>query len=541
MSLFGLFDIGKSAILASQNALNVVSNNIANMNTPGYSRNEVILEVSNPVQISGQFLGRGVTTAGIRRHYDKFLHLQLIGQHQSFGKSFALEQGLGNIEQVFNEAQDLGLAGFLHDYFNAWQDVATNPERQTDRTALLQKASSVIRTAKQMEGDILNTLKFINNDINNLVIKVNSITQQISKLSDSITGIEAGLGVEKASFFRDQRDQLLYELGELIDYTWFDEPDGQITIMVAGRSLVNTENVYQLSTQFDLDGNRSIYLQGEDISSRLNDGKLGGFLAVRNDIEATPLTNLRRLIASIVKETNIMHNSGFGLDGSTNNDFFSPLQIYTRENSIAGYISSSTITDTTSLTLDEYDINFVTATSYEVYDRQTGGLVTSGSGFSAGDTISFDGIDVVIDGSLAANDSFRISPLTGLIENLSLTLTDTQQVAAASSNLNLPGDNTNALNIAGLSMTEISNLSNSTFNDYYGGIVSSVGIMSKSASDSLIYDDNLRFELEKKRDAVSGVSLDEEAVNLIRFQRAYEAGAKIIQLTDELLETIINL
>jgi len=541
MSLFGLFDIGKSAIFAAQNALSVVSNNVANINTPGYSRNEVILEVANPVQISGQFMGRGVSVPGIRRHYDKFLHLQLIGQHQSFGKSFALDQGLQNVEQVFNEAQGLGLAGFLQDYFNAWQDVATNPERQTDRTALLQKASSVIRTAKQMEGDILDTLKFINDDIETTVNKVNSITQQISRLSDSITGIEAGLGVEKASFFRDQRDQLLYELGGLIDYTWYDEPDGQITILVAGRSIVNTENVYQLSTQIDLDGNRGIYLQGGDISSNLNDGKLGGFIAVRNDIATTPLLNLRRLVASIVKETNIMHNSGYGLDGSTNNDFFSPLQLYSREDSTAGYVDSSTITDPALLTLDEYDINFVTATSYEVYDRQTGGLVTSGSGFSAGDTISFDGIDVVVDGVLAANDSFRISPLTGLIENLSVSLTDTQKVAAASSNLNLPGDNTNALNIAGLSTTEISNLSKSTFNDYYSGIVSSVGIMSKSASDSLTYDDNLRFELEKKRDAVSGVSLDEEATNLIRFQRAYEAGAKIIQLTDELLETIINL
>jgi len=439
MSLFGLFDIGKSAIFAAQNALSVVSNNVANINTPGYSRNEVILEVANPVQISGQFMGRGVSVPGIRRHYDKFLHLQLIGQHQSFGKSFALDQGLQNVEQVFNEAQGLGLAGFLQDYFNAWQDVATNPERQTDRTALLQKASSVIRTAKQMEGDILDTLKFINDDIETTVNKVNSITQQISRLSDSITGIEAGLGVEKASFFRDQRDQLLYELGGLIDYTWYDEPDGQITILVAGRSIVNTENVYQLSTQIDLDGNRGIYLQGGDISSNLNDGKLGGFIAVRNDIATTPLLNLRRLVASIVKETNIMHNSGYGLDGSTNNDFFSPLQLYSREDSTAGYVDSSTITDPALLTLDEYDINFVTATSYEVYDRQTGGLVTSGSGFSAGDTISFDGIDVVVEGVLAANDSFRISPLTGLIENLSVSLTDTQKVAAASSNLNLPG------------------------------------------------------------------------------------------------------
>ena len=105
MSIFGIFDSAKSAIFASQAALNVISNNVANINTPGYSRHEVILEVANPVQVRGDFIGRGVHSAGIRRHYDKFLHLQMIGQNQSFGRSFALDQGLQNIEQVFNEAR----------------------------------------------------------------------------------------------------------------------------------------------------------------------------------------------------------------------------------------------------------------------------------------------------------------------------------------------------------------------------------------------------------------------------------------------------
>jgi flagellar hook-associated protein 1 FlgK len=249
-------------------------------------------------------------------------------------------------------------------------------------------------------------------------------------------------------------------------------------------------------------------------------------------------------MASVVKETNLLHNSGYGLDGSTGNDYFSPLTLNNLEKSLGGYISASSITDISSLTLDEYDINFTSASDFEVYNRRTGALVTSGAGFSAGDTISFDGIDVTIDGTLVADDSFLISPLRGMIGNLDVVLTDTRQVAAAASDpttVSGPGDNVNAFNIAGLSTITNTNLSSATFEDYYKGIVTTVGTMSKAAADGLTYDDNLRFELEKKRDAVSGVSLDEEAANLIRFQRAYEAGARMIRVADELLETIINL
>jgi flagellar hook-associated protein 1 FlgK len=544
MSIYGIFDSAKSAIFASQTALNAISNNIANINTPGYSRHEVILEVANPVQIRGDFIGRGVQTAGIRRHYDKFLHLQIIGQSQSFGRSFALDQGLQNIEQVFNEARDLGLANFMQDYFNAWNDVSNNPEGQPERTALIQKSRTLIQTARQMENDILDTMKYINSDIDNVIQDVNSITSKIAVLNEKISVVEAGLAEDKASYFRDQRDMLLKELGELTEYSWFEQSDGQVSILVNGRGLVNPSGSIDLSTQLDLEGKKRIYLRGVDMTSSFTNGKLGGYLAVRDDIETTPLVNLRKLMASVVKETNLLHNSGYGLDGSTGNDYFSPLALDNLEKSLGGYISASSITSISSLTLDEYDINFTSASSYEVYNRRTNALVTSGAGFSAGDTISFDGIDVTIDGTLVADDSFLISPLRGMIENLDVVLTDNRQVAAAGSDpltVSGPGDNTNAFSIAGKSSDTIDNLSGATFEDYYEGIVTTVGTMSKAAADGLTYDDNIRFELEKKRDAVSGVSLDEEAANLIRFQRAYEAGARMMRVTDELLETIINL
>lgn len=545
MSLSGLFDIGKSAIFASQTALNVVSNNIANVNTPGYSRHEAILEVANPVQIKGNYIGRGVGNVDIRRHYDKFLHLQMIGQNESYGRSFALERGLSHIEQIFNEARNLGLGNSLKEYFNSWQKVANNASSLPERTELLQRGNSLVQTAKQMEGDIMDTLKEINDDISNVVNDVNSLTTGIATLNEKITQLEAGLSTDNASYFRDQRDSKLNELAQLMDYTWYEDNNGRVEILVGGESLVNSQGATTLSTQVDIDGHTNIYARGKDISSVFQKGQLGGFLDVRSDIDTNSLHDLRKLIASITKETNILHSSGYGLDGSTNNDFFNALQVYSSDNSAAGYVSSAVVSDTASLTLDEYDINFVDATNYEVYNRQTGALVTSGA-YTAGNTISFEGIDVVIDGAPAANDSFLVSPLTDVIENFGVAISssETNKIAASDTDVSITGENgnnVNALAMVSLYQSGISDLSDDSFEGYYHGIVSDVGIMSKTALDSLTYDDNLRFELEKKRDAVSGVSLDEEAANLIRYQRMYEAGAKIIKVTDELMEMIINL
>lgn len=540
MSLLALFDTGRSAIFASQTALSVVSNNIANVNTPGYSRQDVILKVANPVETGVGFIGRGVGDVEIRRHYDKFVHLQIIGQQHSYGRSYALQQGLSNVEQIFNEAKDAGLLNPLQEYFNSWHDLAANPEGQTQRITLLTKADSLVQSAKQMEGDLLNTVDYINKEIEGVVTRVNSITSNIAALNQKITEIEAGGSNETASYFRDERDLLLKDLAELVEFDWYEDSNSSVSILVHGRAIVGDTQTFQMSTAGDMEGDTEVFLHGVNITADLRQGQLGGFIAVRDDIQANPLHDLRKLIASVTKETNSLHIAGYGLDGSTNNNFFDPLQVETRDSSSGANITSAIVTDPSLLTLDEYDINFVDAANYEVYNHQTGALVASGA-YAAGNPINFEGIEVVINGAPAANDSFFVSPLSGVVENFNVAVTDTQKVAAATSALNLPGDNANALQIAQLPQTFISDINGATFESYYRGLVSNVGTVSKAATDSVAYDENLLFELEMRREEVSGVSLDEEAANLIRYQRAFEAGARILKITDELLEIVINL
>jgi flagellar hook-associated protein 1 FlgK len=539
LSLFGLFDIAKSTIFASQAALSVTSNNIANVNTPGFSRREALFAVASPVVLGGNLLGSGVTVSGIKRYYDSFVQTQLWEQYQNYGKSYALDQTLSQVEQVFNEANSIGLSAPLTDFFNAWQEVATNPEGFAERSVLLQKANALVSVAKQMELGITDTLKNMNESIDTMVDRINTIASDIATINSKIVQVEAGSQTESAHDLRDQRDTLLNELSNLVDFNSYEDKNGSITVTVGMRNLVSGETTNILSTKTNEDGDKELYLDGINITENVQKGQLGGFFSVRDNIRTNSLNGLQRLIASLVKETNILHRGGYGLDVTTGNDFFTPLQLSMKDFS-SGADMTANITDPAQLTLDEYNIQFDSANNYYVYDKQTGTLVTSGT-YASGNPISFDGIELTITGAITSNDEFTVSPLTDVIKNFGVEITDQQKIAAASSDTTLPGDNSNALLIVQLSQNTITDLGGATFSSYYGGLVSTIGSLSEAASDSLTFDNNLLSELNSKRESISGVSLDEEAVNLIKFQRSFEAGAKMIQVTDELLQTLLNL
>jgi flagellar hook-associated protein 1 FlgK len=379
----------------------------------------------------------------------------------------------------------------------------------------------------------------MNESIDTMVERVNAIASEISAINSKIVQIEAGSQTDSSNDLRDQRDTLLNELSNLVDFNSYEDKNGSITVTVGMRNLVSGVTTNDLSTKTNEDGDKELYLDGINITENVQKGQLGGFFSVRDNIRTNSLNGLQRLIASLVKETNILHRGGYGLDVTTGNDFFTPLQLSMKDFS-SGADMTANITDPAQLTLDEYNIQFDSANNYYVYDKQTGTLVTSGT-YASGNPISFDGIELTITGAITSNDEFTVSPLTDVIKNFGVEITDQQKIAAASSDTTLPGDNSNALLIVQLSQNTITDLGGATFSSYYGGLVSTIGSLSEAASDSLTFDNNLLSELNSKRESISGVSLDEEAVNLIKFQRSFEAGAKMIQVTDELLQTLLNL
>jgi len=539
MSLINLLNIGKSAIIASQACLNVTSNNIANVNTPGYTRQEAILEINSPLSSAAGYQGRGVRVDSVVRRYERFVEGQLLGQEQSLGKSKAMDDVLGQVEQVFNDASGAGLSEGLNAFFNSWQSLATDPSSSSQRTVLLADAESLASTLRQMEASLLETVDEVNVEVGDVASRVNEIAGQIAQMNVQIVQIEAG-GNTTANDLRDARGALVTELGGLVEITTREDATGSMTITVGMRNLVDRERVNPMTTVRDASGNVGLSLDGTDVTARIGKGRLGGLLASRNAIETGMLTDLRRLAASLTLEVNGLHRAGYGLDGSTGNDFFSPLSLSTTDASAGADVTSATIADPSALTLSEYVVTIGAGNAYSVTTRDGGSVVASGT-FSSGSPIAFEGISVVLSGTVAAGDSFTVSPLTRAASGLSVSLTDPNKIAAAASAASLPGDNTNALGLASLADSAVSALGGTTFARYYAGIVSETGSLAADASDLMTFDESLRSELADRRDAVSGVSIDEEAIKLIRYQRAFEAGARMISITDELLETVINL
>jgi flagellar hook-associated protein 1 FlgK len=547
MSVNGLFDIGQTALVASQAALAVTSNNIANVNTPGYSRQDVILSIARPVQTSAGFIGSGVTAQSIERSYDRFIQAQLLGQQQNQGRSAAMDQSWGQIEALLNETQGVGLATPLTDFFNAWNDLATSPESPAARSVLLEKAGVLTRTAATLERGMVSVLNTTNASISDDVRQINSLASDIAALNESITQIEAGQERTSANTLRDQRDMKLTELSKLVDFSSYEDPNGSITVIVGMRNLVSGAKAGAISTSPNLDGNPDLFLDGINITSQIHGGAVSGLITARDAIQTNTLTGLRRLMAALTQQVNTLHRSGFGLDGSTGNDFFNPLQVSTTGNS-AGAAISATVTSEADLSLDEYRITF-SGGNYNVYNKQTGALVTTGAYNAAGTTISLppsppaaaSGVDVTISGPVTNTDVFYVSPLTTAVSGFGAALTDPNMIAAASTLAGVPGDNSAAIGIARLADTSVSALGNATFSGYYNSVVSTAGAAKQATADSLSFDDNLLSQLQQQRDSVSGVSLDEESANLIRFQRAYQAGAQVIKVADELYQTLLNL
>ncbi|NOY39211.1 MAG: flagellar hook-associated protein FlgK [Nitrospirae bacterium] len=542
MAIFGLFDIGKSAIFASRAALDVTANNIANINTPGFSRKEAILDIQTPVRTRTGFIGRGVTVGQIRRHYDNLLQSQLLLQQQNFARSNSLGDVFRQVEEVFNEQQYPKFSASFNEYINAWQEVSNNPEALSQRSVLLQRARGLISMAKDMERSLRETVKQTDSEIEDSIGRVNSITGKIASMNGMITEVEAGSSYE-ASDLRDKRDNLMGQLSELIGFKSFEDDSGRVTIVMGSKNLVEGERSFTLASSVNPDNTIDITAGNDRINDYISRGAISGLLASREEIQEGPLKNFRSLVASIVKETNLQHRQGYDLGGSTDSDFFAPLQLFTRDYSDGAAVTSKTVSDLNQLTLHEYEIRFSDSSTYSVVDLATDTTVVPPTTYTSGNTIAFDGIEIVITddaGGPQGGDKFLVTPLELSIENFALNISSAEDVAASTDANTLPGDNRNALAMIDLYQGDVSDIGNS-FNGYYRTIVTLTGTMSSTAQDSTDFEQSLLNELNMRRESVSGVNLDEEAANLIRYQKAFEAGAKLIKVTDELLEVILNL
>ena len=330
MSINRLVEIGKSALFTAQQAITVAGHNIANVNTPGFSRQQVTLSENRPENGSPGQIGTGVHAESIRRSFDAFVEEQLLASRERLGEFTASNSALARLEPLFGDANNLGIGAGLNEFFGALQDVATNPNDLSARTVFLSKATALAGRFNQAATDLTTAQGFLDRQVGQTVTDVNRLTSQIANLNAKIAGAESS--GQQANDLRDERGVALANLGELIEISSIEDATGQLTVFAGrGHVLVDKEQTYQLVGVPDLSNNGLLDVRYDagagpttSLASVIQSGRLKGLLGVRDQTIPSLRASLDTLASEIVTQVNQQHRLGFGLDGSTNQDFFAP-------------------------------------------------------------------------------------------------------------------------------------------------------------------------------------------------------------------------
>jgi flagellar hook-associated protein 1 FlgK len=375
------------------------------------------------------------------------------------------------------------------------------------------------------------------------------------------------VGQDTANDFRDQRESLLDELAQKIGFSCVEDDAGQVSIFLEnGHPLVQPGRGWHLAVEVNATNN-NFYDVGwddgtgilTDITGNITRGELGGLLEIRDTIVPSYIGKVDKLAAGIINETNKLHYYGYGIDGSTENNFFNPLSVSTNisgDNTGNASIDVGTVYDNSVLTLDDYEIRFTGAATFEIYnvtdgtqvmDARINGVVDNDGSFAytSGDDIEFEGIRVVItDGAigLTSGDIFTVDSTGDAAKNMMLNpdiVNDVNKIATSEDGSG--NDNLNALAMAGLRNGNYMSNNTTSFDGYYSGLIGEIGVDAQNASRSFLYKQTMVEQLTSRRESISGVNLDEEMANLIRYQQAFTASARMITLVDEMMDELLNL
>ena len=558
MDIYGVMTMASSSLLAQQKAINVTGNNIANVNTPGYSRQRVAMETKLPLMSSSGPMTYGVEVGNIERVYDRFLGVQINAESETLGHWEARKDGLEIAEVIFNESGEFGLSQSINQFWGSWQDLSNDPSSHNERVVLQAHSEVMTGTFNQIYSDLLNAQQGLDGSIEGAVAEINALSQQIADLNQKVMEVEAS-GFT-ANDYRDKRDLALKELAGLIDINAFEDTSGRVTVSVgAGQTLVESSSSHNLTTQVNGFGLKNIAWIGPDgttvdITSDIHNGEVNGWLEARDVDIRGYLRQLDTLAETMIEQVNTLHQAGWGLDGSTGTAFFTGLaQASGSMDSLLTITAEAGGTGNIQVTL----VGGGTAGAETVTtDPVTGDIqIAIEDGVSTGGDIAtalqaHAGINTVVAGAPAAawdlSAGTNTSVLAGGISARGLQVNSAVSnnldlMAASSTSAGLPGNNDQAIAIANLQHALTMENNSTTFEDYYNTLVSQVGGDLQSANAYSNHQSDMVVQLENRRESISGVSLDEEMINLLKFQAAYDAAAKLITTADELLQTVLRM
>lgn len=457
----GLFDaiaMAKRSLMAQQWAQMITGHNIANVNTPGYSRQRLELAAfMQPIEVPAGLIGMGVNIEEITRQRDRYLDRQVLNEQQNKGFLNFQNTSLSQVENILGETSGYGLSGILDEFWACWSDLANDPENSSARVALQQKGLQLANNLNDLDKNLNAQRRELDMQLSGMVGQINQIAAQIASLNQSIAA-QVNQGVTPNDLM-DQRDQLVDQLASLTNITVQDESNGSMTIWLGGQILVYRDTAQSLVLQ-EVSGPtaklHNVVWAHNQSAVNFQSGSVAGLLLVRDQVIPELLAGLDDFAVALAQNVNSIHSTGYTLSGASGIHFFNPN--------------------------------------------------TTGAG----------------DFSLSVE-----------------VAQDADNIAASSDGSS--GNGEVALAIFNLQNALVMNDGSATMNQYYASLAADLGALTQVSEMELSQSEASLQQLESWKTSVEGVSLDEEMANMVRYQQAYTAMAKLLGTVDEMLTTLLSI
>ena len=656
-----IFGTGVSALNSAQMGLATAEHNIANLSTPGFTRQQTVQAARQPQFTGAGYIGQGVDVNTVKRVYSEFLGKQVL---QEQGLSSQLDAHYAQIKQIDNMLADpnSGMAPAIQEFFSAVNNVSNAPESQPARQAMINNASSLASRFQSIDQRLVDLNNGVNGQITNSVTNINSYAKQISTLNQNIVLASAAGNGQPPNDMLDQRDYLVSQLNQEIKASVVKQSDGSFSVFVGnGQSLVVGAKAYSMkailspsdASKVDVayvnhDGSTTSIQQNS-----LHGGTLGGLLAFRDKTLTSTQNALGRVAMSISGTFNEQHKMGQDLNGELGADFFmkpEPFVISNTANKGNATLNASVVAtdDYSALTGSDYELVYNGGTSYTLTRLSDNKVSIFKDGLPKA---TVDGLTLSMSEGAKEGDKFKIRPTVNGARDMAASISDPAKISAAlpirsqaslrnvgtgkvtaatvnlpppgapdplhpetdknlqqpvtitfnnpatsykvtgegtrdpmdvdeegnpcpppdipyvpgqdisyngwtmkisgspaagdtftvGSNLNATADNRNALLLGGLQTADTMAGGTTSFQGAYSQIVSDIGNKTRELEVTSKAQASMVEQTLQTQQTLSGVNMDEEAANLMRYQRAYQAAGKALQIANTMFDTVLSI
>jgi flagellar hook-associated protein 1 FlgK len=561
MSLISALNIGSTALAVSQAQIQTTGNNISNAGNANYTRETSEISNNPDQQIGpGEFIGTGVDLTAIQRQVDTALTARVNSAVSDTQSATTTAQYLGQVQSAFNALGGTDLSSTLSTFYNDWSALANNPADSGQRQVVLQDGQSVAGTFQSLQGQLGGVQGSIGQSLGAQVISADGLANQIASLNGQIVTAEGG-AAGSANALLDARDTAVKSLSQLMNVTTVTEPNGTMDVYVGSEPLVAGAQSNGVAEQTQLVNGvptSVAVFKSNNETIPVTSGQIGALESVQGQITGVE-NQLNSLANNFIFALNKLHSSGQGTVGITSatstNVVLDPTQALTSTaaglnftptngsfvvnvtNPTTGLETSTLVpvnltgqpTDTTlnSLATSLSAVPGVTATI-------SGGRLTIKAS-NPGQQITFTQDSSGVLAALGINTFFTGSNASNIAVNS--VVSGNPSLIAAAKNGNA-GDNQTALAIAALGSQPQASLAGQSLNATYQSMINGISVSTASANTNATASQTVQDALTAQQQSVSGVSLDEETVNLLQEQTAYQAAAKLISVVDAMMQTL---